>query len=123
MRVIYFGDVAGDLEEERDYLKDYLKRTMNLEVEIEIFDTPPFDERFDIMFFDWGGMSLGNSLLEHFCHEFIKCAKDNPGRVFIMTSSFTKAAMEDALAELPEKPDNIYLTLEAADTTLRCFVE
>ena len=59
---------------------------------------------------------MGNSVLESLCNELIDHAKEHPSRSYVMVSSFTKEAMEDALETLerePEgKPANIFLTLE-----------
>jgi hypothetical protein len=122
-RVIYFCDPGGDEAVECRDLQKYLKSVIGLDVPVELWERPPFDERFDILFFDWGGMSMGNSLMEHFCREILKLAEDNPGRVFIMTSTMTAAAMVDALEELKDRPNNIYLGLEKAKTALMCFTE
>lgn len=116
-RIIYFGDIMGDLEEEAEFIQKKLK---NLDVKclaIEIQETPEFfDEQFDVMFFDWGGMSVGNSLMDHFCREIIKMSENKPSTAFVMVSRFTKEAMEDAIRyfEIDEHntPTNIFLTIE-----------
>ncbi|KKN82743.1 hypothetical protein LCGC14_0305670 [marine sediment metagenome] len=72
-------------------------------------------ENFDILFFDWGGMSMGNSCLQHFCRYIIKHAEDNPSRVYVMVSTMTSYAMADALDfmnDCGEKPCNVYLSIE-----------
>lgn len=75
-------------------------------------DTPPFKESYEILFFDWGGMSLGNSLLNSFCRQILQEAKDNPSIDYIMTSTFTSSAMKDAQLDFGEYLPNIYLTIE-----------
>ena len=71
------------------------------------------EENFDVLFFDWGGMSLGNSLMEHFCRYIYKHAEDNPNRFYVMVSAFTTEAMEDAIKELGDnKPFNIFLCID-----------
>ncbi len=114
MKVIYFGDLMGDLEEEKRIIQ---RKLFNGGIEFTNFtttDEPPFDQMYDILFFDWGGMSLGNSLLDTFCKEIIDIAEDNPSKYFVMTSTFTSEAMKDALNYLQEdvKLPNIYLSIE-----------
>lgn len=77
------------------------------------------EENFDILFFDWGGMSLGNSLMEHFCRHIYKQAQDNPSRFYIMVSTFTKYAMKEAIEEFGEgKPFNIFLSIDDFESWL-----
>ncbi len=121
-RAIYFCDADDDMQQECESIQRYLAKVVGLDIPVELWERPPWRERFDILFFDWGGMSLGNSLLEHFCDEIIKNAEDNPGRVYVMTSTFTEAAMREALQELKGKPNNIYLSIEKAKIPLVCFV-
>lgn len=111
MKAIYFGDPVGDIEEERAAIQEYLESN-DIIIDIVATDIPPWDEKFDVLFFDWGGMSLGNSMLEHFCRWIIEHAENHPGNIYIMTSVFTKRAMKDALQILPEQPNNIYLDLK-----------
>lgn len=71
-----------------------------------------YDNNYDILFFDWGGMSLGNSMLEHFCNYILNHAGDNPGKFFVMVSSFTKEAMVDVKKDFGDKcPFNIFLSI------------
>lgn len=80
---------------------------------IRTTDLPPFEGfDFDILFFDWGGMSMGNDMLGSFCRQIIEEAENHPSKVYVMTSKFTGAAMEDALRELKDRPFNIYLSVE-----------
>ena len=113
MRVIYFGDMFGEVDEERDAIQLELSEN-GITLSIEATDEPPWKEKYDILFFDWGGMSVGNSMLEHFCRFIIEDADKYPGRIFIMTSRFTEEAMEDALSHFYKGPDNIYLSIEKA---------
>ena len=123
VRAIYFCDISGDMKQECASIQRFLKNVIGLDIPVELWERPPFEEKFDILFFDWGGMSLGNSMLEHFCGNIVEEAENNPGRVFVMTSSFTEYAMREALQDLKDRPNNIYLTLEKAKTALLCFIE
>ncbi len=77
-------------------------------------------EQFDILFFDWGGMSLGNSMMEHFCSYIIKHANDHSSRFYVMVSLMTKAAMKDALYSFGDnKPFNVFLTIEDLEKHLK----
>ena len=63
--------------------------------------------------FDWGGMSIGNSMLEHFCQYILDEAREHPSRIYIMASAFTRDAMEDLQSMMrDEKFPNIYLSIE-----------
>ncbi len=121
LRVIYFCDIDDGMEQERLDIQKFLARVHGLKTKVELWDVPPFEERFDVLFFDWGGMSMGNSMLEHFCGYVIENAENNPGRIYIMSSSMTEYAMKEALAELEDKPNNIYLTKEKAKMALSCL--
>ena len=115
MKAIYFGDLMGNLEEERDHILSVLKQN-EINIEIKITDIPPWDEVFNILFFDWGGMSMGNSMLEHFCGNILDDAEYYPQRIYVMTSSFTEAAMKDALEGRSEIPPNVFLSLKDSKT-------
>jgi hypothetical protein len=65
---------------------------------------------YDILFFDYGGMSIGNSLLESFSREFVNEAADNPNKYYVVVSTFTEYAVKDALESFNgETPHNVYL--------------
>lgn len=67
---------------------------------------------YDILFFDWGGMSMGNSMLDHFCKYILEDAVDHPSVFYVMVSSMTKFAMKDAIEEFgPNIPANIFLSV------------
>lgn len=118
MKAIYFGDPGGDIEEERDDIKKKLSLA-GIDMKIQATDEPPWDDRFDVLFFDWGGLSIGNSMMEHFCRWILDDAENNPGRVYVMVSEFTRRAMEEAQEDLVDAPGNIYLTIFSAINALR----
>lgn len=124
MKCIYFADCMGNLEQEKNSIQQILSDE-GIDLNIEIRDTPPFKEYFDVLFFDWGGMSIGNSLLEHFCGYIIDHAREHPNRVYIMTSLFTRDAMDDLREEIKyeteEFPANIFLEIEAAIPLLKAW--
>lgn len=122
MRAIYFGDPGDDVEEERDAIVKSLQME-GIGMEIEATDLPPWNERYDVLFFDWGGLSMGNSMLEHFCREILNESENNPGRVYVMTSQFTKRVMEEAKEDLNTAPDNVYLDIDSALNALRVYGE
>lgn len=118
MRAIYFHDPDDGSDRDLEIIKASLQKHGIKRLKIESTDVPPWHENYDILFFDWGGMSLGNSMLEHFCRYFLNEAREKPGRAFVMTSEFTKYAMEDACLvmgrEVEGKPSNVFLTIESA---------
>ena len=114
-KVIYFADMMSDLQE--DVKVQVIGPLKILDIEfhkIELIDMPPFDKKYDILFFDWGGMSMGNSLLESFCNQIVEEAEKYPNRQYIMVSNMTADAMIDALNELGEdaKRHNIFLSVK-----------
>lgn len=115
-KVLLFADPMNPIKEELDNLKTKLINRCILFDKIKGVDIPPFrKENYDILFFDWGGMSMGNSLMDHFCREIIEEAKDYPNRTYVMVSMFTKQGMEDALYEFGEdiKLHNIHLDIDS----------
>lgn len=70
-------------------------------------------------------MSFGNDMMGSFCRQFISEARENPSKLYIMVSSFTKEAMEDALSYLDndheERPANIFLEIEDAISVLKAW--
>lgn len=118
LKALYLCDPMGDQEDEMKTIQKNLEEDFGYSLEIAPveFLEDAFEINFDVLFFDWGGMSIGNSMLEHFVEYLIDDAKEHPMRDYVMTSSFTKVAMEDALEalkrEYEESPKNIFLTLE-----------
>jgi hypothetical protein len=114
VKVLYFGDSFGDLEAEKVKIQNKLERN-GIECEIGIRESPPFEEDYGILFFDWGGMMLGNSMMDHFCRYFFNDATERSSRIYVMTSLFSKLAMEDVLREWPDqRPSNIFLDIDSA---------
>lgn len=118
MRAIYFADPMGDHPSEILLISDAL-RDHGIKIDIIDYERPPKkDDDYDIMFFDWGGMSIGNSILEHFCEHWIEEARNKPNRLYVMTSHFTQVAMEDlreySQREIEEFPKNIFMCVEDA---------
>lgn len=115
-KIIYFADPSDEIEEEAECIKKQLKQNNITWSKFEVADVPTFyDEIYDVLFFDWGGMSMGNSMLERFCKDIIKIAGDYPNRLYIMTSFFTKEAMKEALEEIDIKnTSNVFLTIHQA---------
>ncbi len=75
-----------------------------------------FEQSFDIFMFDWGGMSMGNSMLEHFIRRLCKMAEENPSKDFILLSRFTNDAYVDYLRNEHEKLFNVYTTDQWLET-------
>lgn len=125
-QALYFHDMMLIDDDQVEYEIRNIQRKLNRS-ELELLnitetDIPPFvggseEKYYDILFFDYGGMSLGNSCMESFCRQIIEEARDYPNRYYIMTSSFTKDAMEDLLlyykGEMEEIPTNIFLNVES----------
>ncbi len=125
MTIFYWGDLFGDLKEEAEMIKNVLKAYEIPCDEIIIKELPQcLGEYFDILFFDWGGMSTGNSMLEHFCRHILEHAENHPDRIYIMNSSFTAEAMKDAKNEMAGGHSaNVFLDLEKAVPLLKAWGE
>lgn len=119
---LYFADTMGDLKDEAKKIQTKLG-SYDINVKLKTTISPPWDEVYDVIFFDYGGMSIGNSMLESFCEYFIEQAREHPQRLYIMTSSFTKNAMNDLLEHLDREtdvvPKNIFLDIESAIKLLK----
>ena len=111
LRVFLFADPI-DYEEDFSQHKELYKfvvqkynKTHKAKVTLDFqgADVPNFEEKhFDILLFDWGGMSIGNSLLEHFSNRVLKMAENYPSRYFIIVSTFTGYAVKEALEEFKD---------------------
>lgn len=100
----FWNIVAGPLED-KDILIDGSK--------LEMTNRYIPNTKCDTLFFDYGGMSIGNSLLETQCRYITKDAINNPNTNYVIVSQFTKYAMLDALKEFSERPHNIFLDLNS----------
>lgn len=107
-RNIYICDYMGEPKKEVESLRNETGLEIQHEKNIN------FEEMaFDILFFDWGGAMIGNSMMRHLCRRILNHAKDNPSRFYVMTSNFTKKAMADAISEFGEdRPANLFLSIE-----------
>jgi len=119
IKAIYVGDPVGDVESERNEIQENIKNTTNINIKIDIIEHLPKalrDIKFSILFFDWGGMSIGNSLLEHFCEYIVEHAHEHPSREYIVTSLFTENAMLDAIETADNnqlgRPANLFMSVD-----------
>lgn len=115
MKLAYFCDPLGDEKEEIDLIRSDIEDSGIVNSEIKwiekAIDLKNCD--FDVLFFDYGGMSFGNSMLEWFCNFLIELANEHPNKFFVMTSRFTAVAMRDALELFGDnKPANVLLSID-----------
>ena len=113
-KIIFFHDYLDDHSTELNTIVHNLK---NFDFEIDKDDiekvlTPPLNKKFDILFFDYGGVSIGNSILHSFCKNIFYMAEEYPNRDFIMQSNFTREAMSDILRENDKILPNIFLDID-----------
>jgi len=119
-KVIYFCDPMHTLGIKTD--KEEYKKMVAFPLETAgikfknvkcTIDSSVLEEMCDVFFFDWGGMSLGNSCLEGFSREIRRLAEDRPNTYYVMTSAFTRQAMEDAIEDFgTDRPVNLFLDLD-----------
>lgn len=114
MKAIFFHDPSyfATGEEELEVLKDKLGEH-NIEIpNLEETTDPPWDKKYDILFFDYGGISIGNNLLQLMCNDIIKIAKEHPSRLYIMVSDYTTAAMYEFEQSMKDDfPANIFMSI------------
>ena len=117
-KTYYFCDAAwsyhfDSIEEEFETVVARKCREADIEFrKVTCVDLPPFDESYSILFFDWGGMMMGNDLLGSFCREILRQSEDRPNTDYVMTSSFTQQAMEDAKETFGKDTPNIFLSVD-----------
>jgi hypothetical protein len=117
LKVVVFCDEGSD--DWNQYFKTEFDNANITFSDIKIFDNPnAFTESFDIFMFDWGGMSLGNSMLDHFIRYLYKMANDNPNKDFVLLSRFTERAYEDYERDSNGELENIYNTERFIDKLL-----
>ncbi|MCK9417378.1 hypothetical protein M0Q97_12130 [Candidatus Dojkabacteria bacterium] len=120
-KVLYFHDCMTNEEEIQEEIRRYQREFYLNQIEInkiEDTDMPPFGGNYDILLFDWGGMSVGNSVMESFCREILEEAIEKPSKIYIMVSSMTSYAMQEAMREFKDEngnmPSNVFLTITEA---------
>jgi hypothetical protein len=89
---------------------------------LSLTDMYPRNERYDYLFFDYGGMSIGNSLMESLCREIVRDADRYPNKTYIVVSTFTGYAMKDAKDEFGTNLPNIFLSIDEFATFHRKFM-
>jgi GrpB-like predicted nucleotidyltransferase (UPF0157 family) len=121
--VLYFHDYMADEEQTQEEVKQFKREFAENGIQIDKIETteiPPFNDKqnYDILLFDWGGASMGNSMLDHFCKYILEEAIEKPSKIFIMVSTFTVFAMEEALSSFEkangELPANVFLKISDA---------
>lgn len=125
--VLYFHDYMTDENETKQEVKALVDefRSNGIEFEFGVSSTEvaPFQgesspRSYDILLFDWGGASMGNDMLGHYCKRILKEAIDNPNRVYVMASKFTLRAMKEAQESFNAAngglPHNVFLTVSDA---------
>jgi len=114
MKFVYFCDPMGDVLKEVQEIRDEINILSGHLIDIIHSNTDPLSlGNFDVLFFDWGGMSIGNSFIEKYSRYILRHAKEHPSKFYVMTSRFTQNAMKDAIASFgSEKPANILLEIK-----------
>lgn len=105
IKILYFNDCLGtscgmNAEQEADYLKHFLGEILFEGVKFSFKNThnllDAFNENYDIMFFDFGGIGIGASDTAYsFARGIFTLLKDNPNRLFVSWSAFTNNYLEE----------------------------
>ncbi len=119
-KLVYFADEMLSMSSEtiedefNTYIKSHLEAKGLEFTNVKCVTKPPFGRMsYDILIFDWGGMSLGNDMISSFCRQILREAQEKPNTYYVMSSTMTKYAMEDALTEFNgEKLHNIFLDID-----------
>jgi len=114
MNILHFTDPLGDLEEETvmfmHQVDGFLKDSDN------IYHTDDFDDvmdlyKYDIVFFDYGGLGYGcASLLEDYERVFSREIKNNPNTLFCLISNIPSNYINE---DMREKHSNLFIGFEA----------
>ena len=122
--VLYFHDFMSNEQESKEELDniiaEFKENGIEFESEVKDTDTPPMGNGgYDILFFDWGGASVGcQGLFDSFCRHILEEALECPSKVYVMCSAFTTRAMVEAKKEFErdngEVPPNVFLTIKEA---------
>lgn len=120
-RIIYFADplfsaMTDTIDKEFKEVVETPLESHNLLVNglnTKLMLSYPSSEKYDFLFFDYGGMSIGNSLMESFIRDILRDSERYPNRYFIMVSKITSYAMRDAMETLGEYRHNIFLDLNS----------
>jgi hypothetical protein len=120
-RAIYFADpmLSFMVESIDQEFKEKIESPFETEnilingLNTRLMTSYPTNEKYDFLFFDYGGMSMGNSLMESFIRDIINDAEKYPNRCFVMTSMFTSYAMKDAIIDIGTNVPNIFLSMNS----------
>jgi hypothetical protein len=107
LKVVVFCD-EGIEEWETYYERDFTDAGISF-ANLEVFeDASAFKQSFQILMFDWGGMSMGNSIIDSLIRELYRMAEESPSKDFVLLSRFTHEAYQDMNKD--KNPDlfNIY---------------
>jgi len=117
-KCVLWCDPAGENEHMRDNLESIINDELKVNkigYKIKILLTLEFPkESFDILFFDYGGLSVyNNTEFRDGCKNLLKHAEDHPSKFYVLWSSVTQWAIEDMLEWTgKDKPANLLYELE-----------
>ena len=121
---LYFHDFMSSKDESKEELDniiaEFKHNGIEFESEVADTDTPPMrggssEKSYDILFFDWGGASVGcQGLFDSFCRQILEEALECPSKVYVMCSLFTVSAMKEAEAEFTDESDRLSSRHESA---------
>lgn len=110
LRFHLFSDCA---DHEEDIVK--VKEVLNLNLtgyDFDAYETPEYANKyFDVLLFDWGGMALGNQMLDWFSRDIIEYMREHPSKAVVIISEMTKWAFEDAMRELESEDIQVFYGL------------
>jgi hypothetical protein len=103
LKAIYWCDSHPDLPETKEEINRFSSLENHIDLEnIEIvcsFDTERRD--FDVLLYDFGGLTMGASFLtEENGKDFINAAKETPSKWFCVVSAFTAQMVKEFAREL-----------------------
>ena len=131
-QALYFHDFMSNEKESKkeldNIIAEFKENGIEFENEIPDTDVPPMrgsgkERNYDILFFDWGGASVGcQGLFDSFCRKILEESLDCPSKVYVMCSLFTARAMKEAKTEFERDngsvPPNVFLTIKEASEFL-----
>ena len=114
MKLIYLCDdvTYGEADDAILLIKDHLQEPIKMGLEIEILGPRNIYRLnyYDVLAFDYGGMSWNIGILEDYIREFARLVTDCPSREFWVTSSVGGYYVEECMRDLgyEEAPANLH---------------
>lgn len=94
IKTAFWADLMGACgmtpEEEMKQQKEWAEEELGVKLDIHMpMNISQIEEGTELVFFDYGGMMLGNSLMEDNSRHLVRWAEDHPSALVVIVSTFT----------------------------------